>query len=107
MAITRVEELHPFPWAQIKEDLDRYPNATDIVWCQEEPLNGGAWSHVMPRFETIFKSTVHHQGKRVRFAGRDPTASVATGFKALHAAEELRLVQDAFFSICHEEGVSN
>ena len=47
-AITRVEQLNPFPWQQLKENLDSYPNAKTIVWCQEEPLNAGAWAFAQP-----------------------------------------------------------
>ena len=50
-AFTRVEQLNPFPWQQLKENLDSYPNAETIVWCQEEPLNAGAWAFVQPRIE--------------------------------------------------------
>ncbi len=44
VAITRIEQLHPFPWEQLRENLDQYPNAKTIVWAQEEPLNAGAWT---------------------------------------------------------------
>ncbi|PYI04626.1 alpha-ketoglutarate dehydrogenase complex subunit Kgd1 [Aspergillus sclerotiicarbonarius CBS 121057] len=95
-AITRVEELHPFPWEQVRKNLDNYPNATDIVWCQEETLNGGAWGHVMPRFEAILAKTDNHADKRVRFAGREPMSSVAVGYKMLHAMEVERLLRETF-----------
>ena len=54
-AITRIEQLNPFPWQSLKENLDMYPNAKTIVWCQEEPLNAGAWSFTQPRIETLLK----------------------------------------------------
>lgn len=95
-AITRIEQLHPFPWAQLKENLDTYPNAQTIVWCQEEPLNAGAWSFVQPRIETLLNSTEHHNRKHVMYAGRDPSASVATGLKATHIKEEHALLEEAF-----------
>lgn len=95
-AITRIEQLNPFPWAQLKENLDSYPNAKTIVWCQEEPLNAGAWSFVQPRIETLLNSTEHHNRKHVMYAGRDPSASVATGLKSSHKKEEARLLQDAW-----------
>ena len=95
-AITRIEQLNPFPWAQLRENLDMYPNAKNIVWCQEEPLNAGAWSFTQPRIETLLNETEHHDHKHVLFAGRNPSASVATGLKASHLKEEHDLLEDAF-----------
>ncbi|KAI9806155.1 MAG: 2-oxoglutarate dehydrogenase E1 component [Piccolia ochrophora] len=95
-AITRIEQLNPFPWAQLKENLDMYPNAKNIVWCQEEPLNAGAWSFTQPRIETLLNATEHHQRKHVLYAGRNPSASVATGLKSTHMKEEQDLLEDAF-----------
>ncbi|KAJ5606196.1 hypothetical protein N7510_008977 [Penicillium lagena] len=95
-AITRVEQLHPFPWDQLRENLDSYPNARNIVWCQEEPLNAGAWSFVQPRIETLLNSTEHHNRRHVMYAGRSPSASVATGLKAVHLKEEQEFLEDAF-----------
>ncbi|KGO64614.1 Dehydrogenase, E1 component [Penicillium italicum] len=95
-AITRVEQLHPFPWAQLKENLDSYPNAKNIVWCQEEPLNAGAWSYTQPRIESLLNATEHHHRRHVLYAGRAGSASVATGLKAVHLKEEQDLLEDAF-----------
>lgn len=95
-AIVRVEQLNPFPWQQLKENLDGYSNAKTIVWCQEEPLNAGAWSFTQPRIETLLNETEHHNRKHVMYAGRDPSASVATGLKASHTKEEKRLLETAF-----------
>ncbi|CAI7572913.1 hypothetical protein PCG10_008021 [Penicillium crustosum] len=95
-AITRIEQLHPFPWAQLKENLDSYPNAKNIVWCQEEPLNAGAWSYAQPRIETLLNATEHHNRRHVLYAGRAGSASVATGLKAVHLKEEQELLEDAF-----------
>ncbi|KAJ5972141.1 Dehydrogenase E1 component [Penicillium vulpinum] len=95
-AITRVEQLHPFPWAQLKENLDSYPNAKNIVWCQEEPLNAGAWSYAQPRIESLLNATEHHNRRHVLYAGRAGSASVATGLKAVHLKEEQELLEDAF-----------
>lgn len=87
-AITRVEQLNPFPWAQLKENLDSYPNAEAIVWAQEEPLNAGPWSFAQPRVETLLNHTEHHNRRHVLYAGRNPSASVATGLKSSHMKEE-------------------
>jgi len=84
VAITRIEQLHPFPWEQLRENLDQYSNAKTIVWAQEEPLNAGAWSYTQPRIETLLNQTTHHHRKHVMYAGRNPSASVATGQKSSH-----------------------
>lgn len=95
-AITRIEQLNPFPWQQLKENLDMYPNAKTIVWCQEEPLNAGGWSFTQPRIETLLNETEHHDRKHVMYAGRNPSASVATGLKPAHLKEEAELLDMAF-----------
>ncbi|KAI5837828.1 thiamine diphosphate-binding protein [Morchella snyderi] len=95
VAIARVEQLHPFPWAQLRDEFDKYPNLKEIVWTQEEPLNAGAWSFVQPRLDTILRNTQNHTDKHVRYAGRNPSASVATGLKASHLKEEQELLNDA------------
>ena len=96
VAITRVEQLHPFPWEQLRENLDQYPNAKTIVWAQEEPLNAGPWSFTQPRLETLLNQTKHHDRKHVMYAGRNPSASVATGLKSSHVKEEQDLLDMAF-----------
>lgn len=96
VALTRVEQLNPFPWAQLNENLDMYPNAKTIVWAQEEPLNAGPWSFVQPRIETLLNNTEHHTRKHVMYAGRNPSASVATGLKGTHLKEEADLLEMAF-----------
>lgn len=73
-----------------------YPNAKTIVYCQEEPLNAGAWSFVQPRIETLLNHTEHHNRRHVMYAGRDPSASVATGLKSSHKKEEHALLDMAF-----------
>ena len=92
-AITRIEQLNPFPWAQLKENLDQYPNAKTIVWAQEEPLNAGAWSFTQPRIETLLNQTEHHNRRHVMYAGRNPSASVATGLKSTHMKEEQEMLE--------------
>ncbi|RII12113.1 2-oxoglutarate dehydrogenase E1 component, mitochondrial precursor [Alternaria sp. MG1] len=96
VAITRIEQLNPFPWQQLKDNLDSYPNAQNIIWCQEEPLNAGAWSFTQPRIETLLNQTEHHNRRHVMYAGRNPSASVATGLKVSHKNEEKALLDMAF-----------
>lgn len=73
-----------------------YPNAKTIVWAQEEPLNAGPWSFMQPRIETLLNQTEHHDRKHVMYAGRNPSASVATGLKSVHSKEEKDLLEMAF-----------
>lgn len=96
VAITRVEQLHPFPWTQVRDNLDQYSNAQEVIWCQEEPMNGGAWLHVQARINTVLKNSRCHREKRVEYVGRDPGASTATAFRSTHVEEEERLVMEAF-----------
>ncbi|KAH8918985.1 2-oxoglutarate dehydrogenase complex E1 component mitochondrial precursor [Atractiella rhizophila] len=86
IAISRLEQISPVPYDLIVPALNKYPNS-DVMWAQEEPLNGGAWSYLQSRIETAMRETDHHKEQRVWFAGRDPTSSVATGSKAAHKAE--------------------
>lgn len=96
VAITRIEQLNPFPWDQLRENLDQYKNAKTIVWAQEEPLNAGAWSFTQPRLETLLNNTEHHHRRHVMYAGRNPSASVATGMKGVHMKEEEEFLEMAF-----------
>lgn len=96
VAITRIEQLNPFPWEPLRENLDSYKNAKTIVWAQEEPLNAGAWSFAQPRLETLLNHTEHHDRRHVMYAGRNPSASVATGMKGIHTKEEEALLESAF-----------
>ncbi|TRM61105.1 thiamine diphosphate-binding protein [Schizophyllum amplum] len=95
VAISRVEQLSPFPYDLITPHLDKYPNA-GLIWCQEEPLNNGAWSYVGPRIYTAAGQTEHHKGKYPKYAGREPTSSVATGSKLQHKKEIESFLAEAF-----------
>jgi 2-oxoglutarate dehydrogenase E1 component len=95
VAIARVEQLHPFPFAQLRDELDKYPNVEEIVWTQEEPRNAGSWAYVQPRMETILRQSSKHSHKHIRYAGRAPSASTATGIKASHIKEEEELLNQA------------
>ncbi|OCH92587.1 2-oxoglutarate dehydrogenase E1 component [Obba rivulosa] len=95
VVISRLEQISPFPYDLLTPHLDKYPNA-DILWCQEEPLNNGAWTYVGPRILTAANETQHHKGKYPLYAGRDPTSSVATGSKIIHKKEVEALLTTAF-----------
>lgn len=95
-AFVKIEQLHPFPYEQVRDVLDLYENVEDLVWCQEEHFNYGAWSYVQPRFATTLKETKKLKDATLRYAGRDPSASVATGIKLTHLAEEEAFLSEVF-----------
>jgi 2-oxoglutarate dehydrogenase E1 component len=91
--LLRVEQLYPFPARALIAELSRFQNA-DIVWCQEEPKNMGAWSFVDPNIEWVLQHTTLAT-KRARYAGRAASAATATGLASKHAAEQKALVEQA------------
>ena len=90
VAIARVEQLYPFPDADVAAELARFSGATEVVWCQEEPKNMGAWSFVAPRIYAELRD-----GQKLTFVGRTASASPATGSAKVHAVEQDRLVSQA------------
>jgi 2-oxoglutarate dehydrogenase E1 component len=94
VAIVRVERLYPFP-AELAEVLARYSPSAELVWCQEEPQNMGAWRFVRERF---LDGEVPAGGRLPRYAGRKASASPAAGTLKAHLAEQEALVADALRS---------
>ncbi|KAM0953283.1 putative oxoglutarate dehydrogenase (succinyl-transferring) [Dioscorea sansibarensis] len=94
VAICRVEQLCPFPYDLIQRELKRYPNA-EIVWCQEEPMNMGAYSYISPRLCTAMRALGRGTMEDIKFVGRGPSAATATGFYSVHVQEQTELVQKA------------
>ncbi len=91
VAIVRVEQLYPFPHKAFAAELKKYPNATDIVWCQDEPQNQGAWFFV--------QHYVHEnmtEGQKLGYAGRPASASPACGYAHLHQEQQKALLDQAF-----------
>ena len=90
VAIIRLEQFYPFPLRALTETIARYPNAAELVWCQEEPKNMGAWTFMESRLENLLPRC-----ERPRYVGRDASASPATGSYAVHVQEQERLVKAA------------
>ncbi|MGQ0741862.1 MAG: 2-oxoglutarate dehydrogenase E1 component [Alphaproteobacteria bacterium] len=90
--VLRLEQLYPFPGKSLEEELGRFPEA-EVVWCQEEPQNQGAWTFVVPRVEAVL--TGLGRDERVRYAGRPEGASPAAGHLSLHQAELAAFLNDA------------
>ncbi|KAH7444890.1 hypothetical protein KP509_02G096100 [Ceratopteris richardii] len=97
VAICRIEQLCPFPYNLVQRELNRYPNA-EIVWCQEEPMNMGAYSYITPRLATAMRSVNRGAYEDIKYAGRAPSAATATGFLAVHVKEQAELIQKALQS---------
>ncbi len=93
ITIIRLEQLYPFPKDALKLELDKHPNA-DVVWCQEEPSNMGAWYWVDRRIEQLLDE-IGHGAKRPIYAGRSDAAAPATGLMRRHLAEQARLLDQA------------
>lgn len=88
-AIIRIEQLYPFHRELVSAIISQYSKATSFVWCQEEPLNMGAWSYISPRLEMAV-------GSKIRYAGRGTASSPAPGSKAIHYREQKQLLAQAF-----------
>ncbi|MCT8161277.1 2-oxoglutarate dehydrogenase E1 component [Pseudoruegeria sp. SHC-113] len=91
--LLRVEQFYPFPAMSVIDELQRFPNA-DIVWCQEEPKNQGAWFFMEPNIEWVL-GRIKGKAKRPVYAGRAASASPATGLASQHKAQQSALVNDA------------
>jgi 2-oxoglutarate dehydrogenase E1 component len=90
IAIIRVEQLYPFPEQDLKQELERYPNARRFIWCQEEPMNQGAWfpsqHHMWPLLP---------KGARLEYAGRPMSAAPAVGDHKLHVQQLHEFLEQA------------
>ncbi len=91
VAVIRVEQLYPFPHKQFAAEIKRYPNATEVVWCQEEPQNQGAW------YQTRHFLTENlRDDQKLFYAGRPSSASPAVGYASKHNEQQKKLVEVAF-----------
>jgi 2-oxoglutarate dehydrogenase E1 component len=93
VAIVRVEQIYPFPVRNLSRILAPYQNA-EVVWCQEEPENNGAWNFVDRRLEKVLLG-LDIAAKRPAYVGRAEAASPATGSGKKHTAEQAELVREA------------
>ncbi|GGA35875.1 2-oxoglutarate dehydrogenase E1 component [Pelagibacterium lentulum] len=94
--LMRLEQLYPFPAKALIDELSRFSNA-DIVWCQEEPKNMGAWAFVQPYIEWVLEQ-MGRPGARPRYVGRPASASTATGLMRTHVAQLQAFLDEAFES---------
>ncbi len=92
-AILRLEQLYPFPEDDLVETLAPYVNMEEMVWCQEEPMNQGAW--FQSQHHMLNAMWRHLPNKFLRYAGRSAAATPAAGYMALHVAQQQALIKDA------------
>ena len=93
-AIVRIEQLYPFPEDDLGAEFAKYKNLKHVIWCQEEPMNQGAWycsQHHMRRV-----AQTHTPGVELQYAGRIASASPACGYASMHAEQQEQLLQEAF-----------
>jgi 2-oxoglutarate dehydrogenase E1 component len=91
VAIIRVEQLYPFPHKAFAAELKKYPNVTDLVWCQDEPQNQGAWFFIQHNIHENMQD-----GQKLAYAGRAASASPAVGYSHLHQDQQKALIEAAF-----------
>ncbi|MCX7120788.1 MAG: 2-oxoglutarate dehydrogenase E1 component [Gammaproteobacteria bacterium] len=91
IAIVRIEQLYPFPDNQLKSEINKYLNLKEIVWCQEEPKNQGAWYSSRHRIMRC----IPENGHRLYYAGRQSMAAPAAGYPALHNKQQADLINQA------------
>jgi 2-oxoglutarate dehydrogenase E1 component len=90
IAVVRVEQLYPIPHEELSYIFNRYPAGSEIVWCQEEPRNQGAWYQTMHNLRAAM-----HEGQSLYYAGRPSSASPAVGYFSVHIEEQNKLVKEA------------
>ncbi len=98
VALVRIEQLYPFPSEEYEAVLGRYRNLREVVWCQEEPQNQGAWYQIRHRLESAFGKDLE-----VLYAGRAPAAAPATGIGKVHEREQQMLVDAALRATTTED----
>ncbi|HTT03459.1 MAG TPA: 2-oxoglutarate dehydrogenase E1 component [Steroidobacteraceae bacterium] len=96
VALLRIEQLYPFPAEEYEAALRRYASVRDVVWCQEEPQNQGAWYQIRHRLEGLSR-------RPVLYAGRAAAAAPATGIMKVHEAEQQTLIEAALRAVATEE----
>ena len=91
VAIVRIEELYPWPHAEVGPMIDHYPGVEEVIWAQEEPKNMGAWTYIAPWLRAATGTVLS-----VRYVGRPERASPAEGYKAAHDLEQKRIIDAVF-----------
>ena len=95
VALSRLEQFYPFPKEEVTAEMERYADADEFVWVQEEPENMGAWPFLHHRFDDLLETVHGPCEKEARYVGRPASASPATGSAKVHKREQEKLVSDA------------
>lgn len=90
VSVVRIEQLYPFPQAELTNVIVRYPHLEEVVWLQEEPLNMGGWRYVQSRLANELPQTI-----RLRYVGRPERGATAEGFPEMHNEEQTRILREA------------
>jgi 2-oxoglutarate dehydrogenase E1 component len=90
LLLIRIEQLYPFPAEALSEQLEQYPNLTELIWCQEEPRNQGSWNQVKHRLRKIASRRFP-----VNYVGRPPSAAPAAGNYANHHKQQATVINKA------------
>src|SRR6202012_2988279 len=91
--LMRIEQIYPVPLKALVQELGRFKGA-EVVWCQEEPRNMGAWHFIEPYLEWVLNQ-IHAANKRPRYAGRSASSATATGLMSKHLAQLKALLDEA------------
>ena len=93
VGVVRIEQLYPFPYDDLEEILTKYENVQEFIWCQEEPLNQGAWFSHRHRIQRVLDR--FDKGDEVSLVSRPPAAAPAVGLMKLHLQQQEELVKEA------------
>ncbi|AKS41901.1 2-oxoglutarate dehydrogenase E1 component [Wenzhouxiangella marina] len=97
IALVRVEQLYPFPREEVQAIVERYGKAEEVIWCQEEPMNQGAWFQIRHHLQACTG------GKSLKYVGREGSSSPAVGYYQVHLEQQKKLVSQA---LTHGEGLA-
>jgi len=90
IGLVRIEQLYPFPWRLLRQELARYPAVREFVWCQEEPQNQGAWYATRHKFEEVIGAE-----NKLVYTGREALSAPAVGYASVHVEQQQALVSSA------------
>ncbi len=93
IAIIRIEQLYPFPYEELEVQLKKYSKAKEVIWCQEEPKNQGAWFITQHRLTESLQ-----KGQTLKYVGPQPMAAPAVGYASAHKAQQEKLIKEAIES---------
>ena len=94
ISIIRIEQLYPFPYDDLEETLIKYQNVNEFVWCQEEPMNQGAWFSHRHRLQRVL-DRLKNKKIEIKLVSRPPAAAPAVGMMKLHQQQQDKLINEA------------